>query len=223
MQSVLPKSLRGLGLELGGVLDTEGTQLGGGFTLRDADPYWFSEGVAELVSEQAGVNRWTPERAATLRASVLDDRLLESERWGNRGLLDDWYDPERAYQEGYAFLRWLESDQGEGTVRALLEASGRRVRARWEDVFVECTGESIHELLGRFRQELRAEVDGFVRDRRRQGLAEGRELSTWDLAWQRRDLRDQDSRDKHLAEAELYLAELVVAHLHKVKYGYETI
>lgn len=187
-----PRPLAGLGVGVGGVVEAPGLQVGGELTLSDADPYWFSEGVAELVSEAVGVNRWTPARAMTLRASVLDGRLLEPERWGASRLLDDWYDGERAYQEGYAFLRWLREDQGAGVVRALLEASHRRFRTRWEDVFEEVTGESFELLHARFVEHTRREARRTIARLERKGVVEGEELATWELAWQAVDLRGQD-------------------------------
>ncbi|MCB9672886.1 MAG: PD40 domain-containing protein [Alphaproteobacteria bacterium] len=187
-----PNAVSGLGVDVGSLLEAPGTQIGLGGSFTDGDPYWFSEGIAEYLSEAVGVNTWTSARDLTLRASVLDGRLLDPVRWTASPLLDDWYDGERAYQQGYAFLRWFVEHEGEQALLDVLRASSSHPRARWEDVFEEVTGHSLTLLSARFVADLEEEVAARVAEVDAAGRAEGRELAMWELAWSTGDLRTAD-------------------------------
>lgn len=188
----LPSPVAGLGVELGGLIEEAGSQTGGLVSFSDAEPYWFSEGSAEYWSERVGVNRWTSARAMTVRAAVLDGRLGDLEDRSVSSRLDHWNEGERAYQLGYAFLRWFVDAYGVERLRAVNAAAGAQTRWRWEAVFEEVTGEPFERLEERFRRALEADVRAVVERVEAAGVVEGRELSTWSLAWDDGSLRARD-------------------------------
>ena len=175
----LPESLN-LGLELGGTL--EGPWGGAGARLEiDHDrPYGWSEGLAEWVSEQAGVNTWTPERDAWLRATALEGRFLT---WAELQVdidKDDLGDAERAYQEGYAFARWLAERYGADVHARMLAAKGLR---GWDGALKVATGRRGSDLHEAFVAEVTARALAQVEARTSEGLAEGEEVLSYRPSW----------------------------------------
>jgi hypothetical protein len=187
-----PRAMQGLGVDVGGVVDVDAGHLGGGVTLRHGMPYWFSEGSAEYWSEVVGVNSWTSARERLLVSAALEGRMLDPERWGSARLLDDWRDGERAYQEGYAFLRWFADEVGHDGLRAVHASSRRRTWPEWTAVFEDATGVPFEVWHGRFRAFWMARARGRQEAVRARGEVAGEELSTWTLAWQAEDLRSRD-------------------------------
>lgn len=185
------------GVETGSLVEEGPNQLGIQVDLSDSIPHWWSEGSAEFWSERIGVNWWTPSRELTLRASVMDDRLLASEEWGTESLLDDWYDGERAYQQGYAFHRWFAARYGDEAWREVMERSGKRFRLDWSRVFVEVTDKTLDQLQLEFETDLRAEVASQIAGVDAAGRVEGRELALWELGW---DTQDPWTQDRWLAK-----------------------
>jgi len=195
----LPEALN-LGVEVGGTL--EGPWGGAGLRVElDHDrPYGWSEGLAEWVSEQAGVNTWTPERDAWLRATALEGRFLS---WAELQVdidKDDLGDAERAYQEGYAFARWLADRYGPDVHRRMLAAKGVR---GWDGALKVATGQRGAALHDRFVAETTAHHRAQADARTGEGLAEGEEVLSWrppwrpgsrwqERAWAKRGPRDQE-------------------------------
>ncbi|TNE87077.1 MAG: hypothetical protein EP330_19080 [Deltaproteobacteria bacterium] len=70
-------------------------------------PHWWSEGSAEGVGVSAGLGQVSAEQRHTVSAAADGDRLLQ-DAWFTRYVKDDWGDSERSYQQGLAFVRWLE-------------------------------------------------------------------------------------------------------------------
>ena len=112
----------------------------------------------------------------TIRASVLDDRLLTWDQLQIAGAKDDFADGERAYQQGYAFVRWLDQQFGDGTfVRTVHEAS-RRYRPRWDGVLESVIGTPARELYAEHLTDLRARYEAQERAIEAAGRVEGVEL-----------------------------------------------
>ncbi len=175
----LPEALN-LGVEVGGTL--EGPWGGAGLRVElDHDrPYGWSEGLAEWVSEQAGVNTWTPERDALLRSTALEGRWLSWAELQVDDDKDDLGDAERAYQQGYAFARWLAERYGDDVHARMLAAKGLR---GWDGALKAATGQRGAVLHARFVEETtahyRAQVDALVA----QGVAEGEEVLAYRPSW----------------------------------------
>ncbi len=174
------------GVEVGGLAEDGPNQLGVSFDLDDTDPHWWSEGAAEFWSERIGVNWWTSARDMTLRTTVRNGRLLSQQEWGVSHRLDDWYDGERAYQQGYAFHRWFAQRYGDDAWRTVMERAGRRFRLDWDRVVEEVAGESMKALKRAFEADMRAQADAVVAGVDARGRVEGEELSLWPLSWKER-------------------------------------
>ena len=181
--TALPEAMN-YGLELGGA--AEGPWGGVGLRLEvDHDrPYGWSEGVAEWLSEAVGVNRWTAERAARLRSAARDGRLLTWDEL-QRSEDKDPGDYERAYQQGYAFARWLERTQGEGTVPAWIRARSGAGWPSWSKLLERVTGTPARQLHEAFLADVRAEARAADARATAAGLAEGEELLGWQPMWRR--------------------------------------
>ncbi|MEZ4317915.1 MAG: hypothetical protein R3F61_10445 [Myxococcota bacterium] len=183
----LAEAAGSFGVETGVLVEDGANQWGFEVDLSDPSPHWWSEGAAEFWSERIGVNWWTPARDMTLRASVMGGRLLTEDEWGTERFLDDWYDGERAYQQGYAFHRWFAARYGDEAWRRVMDRSSARFRLDWDGVFEEVVGESLATLKDAFEADLAAEVEAQLASVRARGPVEGEELSTWELSWTSQD------------------------------------
>ncbi|NCG21213.1 MAG: hypothetical protein GWP91_19560 [Rhodobacterales bacterium] len=155
-------------------------------------PQWWSEGGAEYLASRVGVTWWSAGRAAGLRASVLDQRLLSWDELQVAQDKGDVMDGERAYQQGFAFFRWLELRYGSDLFAQMHRASALRLRTGSHAVLYELTGVHGRELYQDHLDDLTAEVQVWANLRREQGLVEGDELWPWEMGWSSVDLRDQD-------------------------------
>lgn len=189
--TALPESLA-YGIDLGGTVEGAAGGVGLRLPLGHDRPYGWSEGMAEWLSEAVGVNRWSTERAARLRAAARDDRLLTWEEL-QRNEDKDPGDAERAYQQGYAFARWLEARYG-------AEVLGRWARARaaagwptWSRLLERVTGTPARALHEAFVADVRSEAAAVDAAIEAEGLAEGEELLTWRPTWRRTERWAVDS------------------------------
>lgn len=128
-----------------------------GFFVHDL-PYGFGEALAERASEAAGVNRWDERRQGLLLAAARDDRLLTWDEWTVGVDKGDTFDAERAYQQGYAFLRWLADEAGPDVWRGVADAWARRPRTSLSAVLAEVTGVDGRTWWARHRGHLLAEA-----------------------------------------------------------------
>jgi hypothetical protein len=174
------------GVEIGGLAEDGANQLGFTLDVDDTVPHWFSEGAAEFWSERIGVNWWTSQRDMTLRTSARNGRLLSDREWEVAHRLDDWYDGERAYQQGYAFHRWFADRYGDAAWREVMARSGRRFQVDWERGVERVAGASMASLKRQFEADARAEADAFVARVDAAGRVEGEELTLWALSWNER-------------------------------------
>ncbi|MCB9684065.1 MAG: hypothetical protein H6735_03355 [Alphaproteobacteria bacterium] len=146
------------------------------------EPYGWSEGAAEAWSEGIGVNRWDARREARLRTAALEGRLLEWDEW-LVSLDKDTGDAERAYQQGYAFARWLERRFGEDVFARMAALSAERYPLDWGAVLRRATGEEPRSLWAAWRAEVTAEAVTWEARARARGLTEGREVESWLGGW----------------------------------------
>ncbi|MCB9674933.1 MAG: PD40 domain-containing protein [Alphaproteobacteria bacterium] len=199
----LGEASESFGFETGALVEDGPNQLGFEVDLSSPVPHWWSEGAAEYWSERIGVNWWTPSRDMTLRTTIMGERLLGDEEWGTERFLEDWYDGERAYQQGYAFHRWFADRYGDAAWREVMERSGKRFRLQWEGIFEDVVGVPLPELKKAFEADLQAEVASQLESLRARGRVEGEELSVWELSWEAEDgwsrdwwaLKPQDERE----------------------------
>lgn len=172
--------------------------VGAAFTLGPNEPYGWSEGAAEYWSERIGVTRWSSGRAATLRTTVLADRLLDWDEWLVSADKNDTGDAERAYQQGYAFAAWLADEFGEDVFLALAQQAHRRYPASWSRRLEQVTEEPARISWARWRAQLGADVAAETAAIRARGVVEGVELERHPGPWVATDL---DARDRWLLRA----------------------
>jgi len=200
--AALPEALN-YGATVGGT--AEGPWGGAGLALElDHDrPYGWSEGMAEFLSEAAGVNHWTSERAARLRAAARDGRLLSFDEL-MLSVDKDPGDHERAYQQGYAFARWLDARHP-----GVWAEVGRRRSARgwpsWPRLLGQVLGEDVRAVHAEFLAEVQADAAKADAQVVARGLVEGEELLDWRPLWRRPERwaedawRDRPPRDREEA------------------------
>ncbi|MCO4744370.1 MAG: hypothetical protein KC912_06240 [Proteobacteria bacterium] len=123
------------------------TRVDAGLEFAGIGPYWWSEGSAEALVINAGLGEVGAEREATLRTSLTEYRWL-GEEWRTRFEKQDWGDSERSYQQGRAFVHWLEATEG------------LRIAELSDDVArTGSVTRSLRRLTGSTQEQL---VDGFV-------------------------------------------------------------
>lgn len=161
------------GVEIGGVAEAGGRAVGVRIGIPPYEPYWWSEGAAEHLAERIGMSTWGVARERTLRVAVLDDRLLTWDALQTSADKAEQADGERAYQQGFAYARWLDARFGPGTFDAIGAAASRGYRWRWDGLIRNVTGEGAAALHATHTAELRDSVRAWVDAREAEGLAPG--------------------------------------------------
>lgn len=177
------------GADAWGLGEVRGVAVAGRLPAAATLPQWWTEGGAEFLSASVGHGWWSPGRMAGVRQALLDDRLLTWDELQVATDKDDVGDAELAYQQGHAFLRWLEQREGPGTYARLSEIARRHSRLDPAAALERLTGRSARALYAEHVADLRAEL-----------AAEpapigpiGRELWPWDQDWSSPDLSDRDA------------------------------
>ena len=84
-----------------------------------AAPAWFSEGIAQFESSKHGGDSWDTHRDMLLRMATLENDLLS---YTDMGIFaKDGHHSEMVYNQGFAFLKYIEEVYGEEKVRGLVE------------------------------------------------------------------------------------------------------
>jgi hypothetical protein len=170
------------GLQLG-IYGERGPGLAGAkVTLTALEPYWWSEGGAEYLSERAGYNWWSTARDANLRMTVLSGSLLSWRELQVRADKREWNDAERGYQQGYAFARWIDETHGFGTFTEIAEEA-RKGLGRWDHAVAKVLGEPGDLAYARFENGLRDRYVAQASEVRAQGEVVGSELTLSVLPW----------------------------------------
>ncbi|MBX2804122.1 MAG: hypothetical protein KTR31_41045 [Myxococcales bacterium] len=141
--SVAPVS--SYGLRLGGLWEHPQGGIGVGATLAPNEPHGPSEGLAELLSADVGVNHWTANRDVTVRGAALDGRWLTLDEWLSDEALDP-HDAERSYQLGYAFGQWLREHTGRRVLADAFRSARDRYPWSWKRRLTKAAGADIEEL-----------------------------------------------------------------------------
>jgi hypothetical protein len=183
------------GLTFAGVAEAGGLGFSAVVPIWHNVPYGWSEGAAEWWSDRIGVNRWSAGRAALIRTSALEDRLLDYDEWWVSADKGDVLDAERAYQQGYAFARWLQERTDRDVMRAMGQAAGRRYPLDWGRLLSRETGEPPRITWARWRAAAYAEAAAEAATIRAAGATEGVELEGWAGGWVAA-AEDLDARDR---------------------------
>lgn len=185
------------GIVLGGL--DEGGRLGGDRRVKGAlslyipserVPRWFSEGIAQLESEQAGADAFDTTRA-----------MLEREAWRAGALLSlremgsvagkDWFGGEQVYNQGYSWLRFLHTRGGDEGLRELLDAARTNIGGRFDRALAETYGQPVSTLEAAWRAEVAARSRAAL-DRLPPSAAASTAVA--DGRFQRRPVRSPDGR-----------------------------
>lgn len=176
------------GVDVGGTGERGGVGAGFAATFGPNEPFGWSEGAAEAWSEDAGVNTVTAPRAATVRTAALSGRLLGFDEWWVAADKDDTLDAERAYQQGYAFARWLRATYGEDVMARMGALARERYPLSWPRLLRRVTGEPARLVWARWRASAWADAASEAAALRARGVTEGTELEAWRGGWEATDL-----------------------------------
>ncbi len=165
---------------------------GGDWFISEGDPFFWTEGGAEYWSDESGYNWWTPNRDRTIRASVLEDRLLNYDEWTTRAQSLDWYDGERGYQQGYSFALYLRQRFGNDTYEQFGLEAARAWRLDWLGVIEDVTGVPGEELYEDWKAYVTEKYTKQYAGIKAKGEAAGTELKTAPDDW---DFKDPEGRD----------------------------
>lgn len=169
---------------------------GGEVFIGDSDSVFWTEGGAEYWSDNTGYNIWTSKRDQTIRATVLEDRLLTYEEWHDRAGKSTWWrDPERYYQQGYSFGQYLRQRFGDKVYAEFAVRSGKiGWRTAWESVIEDVTGYSAETLYNDWVVYVKAKYKEQYDAIKARGEVVGRELNNLKPAdW---EFTDPEGRDK---------------------------
>ncbi len=153
--------------------------------LTDAAPFFWVEGGAEFLADRAGGNRWGPGRDMLLRTAVREHLILSpadlQSSLGKTGM-----DGDRAYNQGYAFMLFLQERYGEASFARIVAAARNRFRWQWIDAVERGQGIAFDDLYAQWLEwlEQRYGPGATVAE----PLVEGEELALVTPPWRSRDL-----------------------------------
>ena len=84
-------------------------------------PDWFAEGTAQRESERAGDDCWDARRDMVLRCATLDGTMLSLDAMSS--FYHDGLGDEMVYNQGFSFVKFLESRFGEQTMASIWNSS----------------------------------------------------------------------------------------------------
>lgn len=162
----LPRWLGGL---IGGAVDevgpdTLGNPYKGGlsfFVPPERTPRWFSEGIAQLDAESAGVDGWDATRAMLERAAWLDGAMLDLDAMAS--VADkDYLGGEQVYNQGYSFVRHLQAVGGDEGLGRLLDAARTRFGGGFEGALAEAYGRPATALEAEWKTAVAARAEAVL-------------------------------------------------------------
>lgn len=116
------------------------------------EPSWFTEGLAQLVSEKLGFDSWDTTRDMLLRIAVYEDKLLtydEMVSFKEKKKLS----PEMVYNQGYSFLRFIDKRHN-GILKKLIKKRSSFVSS-FEREYEKLTGESLKKVYSEWKSEIK--------------------------------------------------------------------
>ncbi len=162
-----------------------GTAVQARLPLADAAPFFWVEGGAEFLADLAGGDRWGACREMLLRTAFEEGLILSpadlQSSLGKTGL-----DGDRAYNQGYAFMLFLQERYGEASFDRIVAAARDRFRWRWTEAVEEGQGIGFEELYARWLEWLEQRYEGD--DNATSSIVEGQELAQMTPPWRSSDL-----------------------------------
>lgn len=116
------------------------------------EPSWFTEGLAQLMSEKMGFDRWDAYRDMILRIAYLNDKLLTYDEMvsfkDKKGLA-----PEMVYNQGFSFMKFLVKRHGDELILEFLKHKSSLIKS-FENTFEDISGESMKNAYQKWKREL---------------------------------------------------------------------
>lgn len=116
------------------------------------EPSWFTEGLAQLVSEKLGFDSWDTTRDMLLRTAVYEDKLLSYDEMVSfkekKGIL-----PEMVYNQGYSFLRFI-TRRHEGILKEIIKKRSSFIIS-FEREYEKITGEPLRKVYLEWKTEMK--------------------------------------------------------------------
>jgi len=115
------------------------------------EPSWFTEGLAQLISEKLGFDSWDTTRDMLLRTAVHEDKLLTYDEMVSfkekKGISS-----EMVYNQGYSFLRFI-TRKHDTLLKELIKRKSSFV-VSFEKEYEKITGESLREAYSLWKAEM---------------------------------------------------------------------
>lgn len=161
--------------------------------LGDANPFWWTEGVTEYSSDEAGYNWWSNSREQNIRMTFLDERVLSYDELVIAFDKNQWGDGERNYQQGYSLGAYMRQRFGDKAMFEFARQGGKKWRPQWEVVVEEVTGIPLEQVYDDWRAFNEARYQAEWDEVRAEGEVIGREIIPKKGDW---EFTDPDGRDK---------------------------
>lgn len=114
-------------------------------------PVWFAEGVAQYQLRSLDYEFWDSHRDMILRSRALSGQLLSLNSMGTFG--KNSIGNESAYNSGYAFVAYIASQYGEGSLEKICRFSGGAFTS-FESAVKKATGKPLTELYREWREHI---------------------------------------------------------------------
>ncbi len=116
------------------------------------EPSWFTEGLAQLISEKLGFDSWDTTRDMLLRTAVYEDKLLTYDEMVSfkekKGI-----SPEMVYNQGYSFLRFI-TQRHKGILKELIKRKSSFIFS-FERDYEKLTGEPLKKAYSEWKSEIK--------------------------------------------------------------------
>ena len=209
LKAYLPWSEGTTGFQVGGLVEDEewfrrwgfeppvhtNVDLGVNVLFSAHTPFWWAEGGAEFWSDKAGYNVWGTSRDAFLRATVLEDRVLDHDEWTTR-IDKSGFDGERGYNHGYSFGLYLNERFGDDPMTKMAHISADHWHWSWDQVVAEATGIESETLHAEWKASLEEQYGKQKAEIEARGVVQGRELRLTEPGWEKNDAEWQELSKK---------------------------
>ncbi|MBN2797960.1 MAG: PD40 domain-containing protein [Deltaproteobacteria bacterium] len=161
--------------------------------LGGAEPFWWTEGVTEYSSDEAGYNWWSNSREQNIRMTFLDERLLSYDELIIAFDKNQWGDGERNYQQGYSLNAYIRERFGDKATFEMARKGGEKWRPNWHVVVEEVTGVRMEQIYDDWKAYNSARYQAEWDEVRAEGEVIGREMTSSVGDW---EYSDPDGKDK---------------------------
>lgn len=125
-------------------------------------PAWFAEGVAQYQIPGLNYDTWDAHRDMILRTATIDNKLLTYSEMGVFG--KNSLGSEKAYNQGYAFVRYLAGQYGIETLRETSHEMRGLFRLTLDGALKKATGKSANQLYDDWTDYLEKKYDHQLQD-----------------------------------------------------------